>query len=544
MKIQDLFRYKFSLIAVLTILLLTGPTASAQTTSFSYQGRLADGAAGANGTYQFQFKLFDAATGGNQIGATIADVNANVTNGSFAVQLDFGATAFNGGERYLEVSVRRSPVDFYTLLTPRDRVASAPYAVRSNSTLNFTGSLAGDVTGTQNATVVNSVGGQSASAIAGSVQATSAATNANTPNTIVKRDATGKIAVGGVQFSDGTTLTSANPGTLLGSNNVWTGANTFSNGLSANNSLITNVGNPVNAGDAANKAYTDANFVKFVPGAEQLSVGDANGTAPMINLRGGSTCCSGPGGHTPAFFKVFQNGSFVATGNLGIGTSPMEGKGYRTSWHTYKGAFRSGYADNEWDDANVGFFSWAGGSNSTASGLYALAFGDTNSAESTSSIVFGSGNQVKGAAGFSAGAGNRSATLTASRSAITPNQADHTLTANATPNLSTFAGLPPSPSVTTSPPIRITRPQWANSPRITVFRALSSGATVRRRRAPTLSETRRITNLRRGRRAVFVSARIWAARRAAIFPPVRAFSTALRAARPKKISFPSAAQTF
>ena len=141
--------------------------------------------------------------------------------------------------------------------------------------------------------------------------------------------------------------------------------------------------------------------------AEQLSVGDANGTAPMINLRGGSTCCSGPGGHTPAWFKVFQNGSFVATGNLGIGVSPMQGKGYRTSWDSYKGAFRSGYADNEWDDANVGFFSWAGGSNSTAIGLYALAFGDTNSAESTSSIVFGSGNQVKGAAGFSAGAGNR-----------------------------------------------------------------------------------------------------------------------------------------
>ncbi|HYO91065.1 MAG TPA: tail fiber domain-containing protein, partial [Pyrinomonadaceae bacterium] len=170
---------------------------------------------------------------------------------------------------------------------------------------------------------------------------------------------------------------------------------------------VTNVGNPVNAGDAVNKAYSDANFVRFVPGAEQLSVGDANGTAPMINLRGGSTCCSGPGGHTPAFFKVFQNGSFVATGNLGIGVSPMEGKGYRTSWHTYKGAFRSGYADNEWDDANVGFFSWAGGSNSTASGLYALAFGDTNFARSTSSIAFGSGNEVKGAAGFSAGAGNR-----------------------------------------------------------------------------------------------------------------------------------------
>ncbi|HYC92816.1 MAG TPA: tail fiber domain-containing protein [Thermoanaerobaculia bacterium] len=193
----------------------------------------------------------------------------------------------------------------------------------------------------------------------------------------------------------------------LGGANHWTGTNTFANGISANNALITNVGNPVNAGDATNKAYVDANFVKFVPGAEQLSVGDANGTAPMINLRGGSTCCSGPGGHTPAWFKVFQNGSFVATGNLGIGTNPMQGKGYRTSWDSYKGAFRSGYADNEWDDATVGFFSWAGGSNSTAEGLYAFAFGDTNFARSTSSIAFGSGNEVKGAAGFSAGAGNR-----------------------------------------------------------------------------------------------------------------------------------------
>jgi hypothetical protein len=177
-------------------------------------------------------------------------------------------------------------------------------------------------------------------------------------------------------------------------------------GLSMNNSQINDVGMPTAAGDAVNKAYTDANFVKFAPGAEQLSVGDANGTAPMINLRGGSTCCAGPGGHTPAWFKVFQNGSFVATGNLGIGISPMQGPGYRTSWDSFKGAFRSGYADSEWNDATVGFFSWAGGSNSTAEGLYAFAFGDTNYARSTSSIAFGSGNEVKGPAGFAAGAGN------------------------------------------------------------------------------------------------------------------------------------------
>ena len=187
--------------------------------------------------------------------------------------------------------------------------------------------------------------------------------------------------------------------------NTWTNFNTFSAGLSANNAPITNVGNPVNGGDAVNRNYLDTNAVRFMPAGPQLTVGDANGTAPMISLRGQSTCC----GPTTGFadFKVFQNGSFVATGALGIGTIPMQGSGYRTMWYTYKGAFRSGYADTEWDDANVGFFSWAGGSNSTAAGLYSLAFGDTNKALGTSSIAFGSGNHVKGAAGISAGAGNR-----------------------------------------------------------------------------------------------------------------------------------------
>jgi trimeric autotransporter adhesin len=248
-----------------------------------------------------------------------------------------------------------------------------------------------------------------------------------------------KMTGSGITFSDGSRLTTANgiPGSTpsgtsiitainngsttgrideqhlatdlgrLGLANSWSAANVFAGGLSLAGATITNLASPSAAGDATNKAYVDANFVRFVPGAEQLSVGDANGTAAMINLRGGSTCCSPLGEHKPAWFKVFQNGSFVATGNLGIGISPMQDKGYRTSWDSYKGAFRSGYADNEWDDANVGFFSWAGGSNSTAIGLYSFAFGDTNSAESTSSVVFGSGNQVKGAAAFAAGAGNR-----------------------------------------------------------------------------------------------------------------------------------------
>lgn len=376
---------------ILALVLATN--AFAQSSSFNYQGRLDDQGAAANGSYLLQVKLYDAAGGGSQVGTTLNDVPVTVADGVFSVDLDFGAGAFNGGARYLEVSVRKTAGDPYTALTPRQKISSAPYATRSavaNSADSFSGNLSGDVTGPQGATVVNKVAGVSAVSVS---QATIDVQNASPSNmalTLVKRDSLGKISVGGVTFSDGTTLSTANVG-----GSVITG-----------NAVI----DAINDGGTTSKILDNklaSSYLKFVPGGEQLSVGDANGTAPMINLRGGSTCCSGPGGHTPAWFKVFQNGSFVATGNLGIGVSPMQGKGYRTSWDSYKGAFRSGYADNEWDDATVGFFSWAGGSNSTASGLYGLAFGDTNSAESTSSIVFGSGNQVKGAAGFAAGAGNR-----------------------------------------------------------------------------------------------------------------------------------------
>jgi hypothetical protein len=47
-------------------LLSFAATAFAQTTSFTYQGKLNDGATAANGTYQFQFKLFDQVSSGNQ----------------------------------------------------------------------------------------------------------------------------------------------------------------------------------------------------------------------------------------------------------------------------------------------------------------------------------------------------------------------------------------------------------------------------------------------------------------------------------------------
>ncbi len=66
-------------------------------------------------------------------------------------------------------------------------------ATTAGSATNFTGQLAGDVVGTQSATVVSTVGGVSAANVASGVNLANAATTANTPNTLVKRDASGNI---------------------------------------------------------------------------------------------------------------------------------------------------------------------------------------------------------------------------------------------------------------------------------------------------------------------------------------------------------------
>jgi hypothetical protein len=104
----------------------------AQTTSFVYQGKLHDGGVAATGTYQFQFKLYDASSGGSQVGQTLADVPAAVNGGVFAVNLDFGAAAFSGAARFLEIAVRlNGSGQPYTVLNPRQPISSAPYAVKS-----------------------------------------------------------------------------------------------------------------------------------------------------------------------------------------------------------------------------------------------------------------------------------------------------------------------------------------------------------------------------------------------------------------------------
>lgn len=127
----------------------------AQTTAFTYQGKLNDGANPANGTYDMQFKLFDTSIVGTgvQQGPTITNGSVTVSSGVFSVQLPVGSEPFSGPPRFLEIGVRPSgSPNAYTVLGPRSLIMSAPYAMRSlNSSVadTLSSGCVGCVTSTQ-----------------------------------------------------------------------------------------------------------------------------------------------------------------------------------------------------------------------------------------------------------------------------------------------------------------------------------------------------------------------------------------------------------
>lgn len=121
--------------AVLLVALCIAKVALAQTTAFTYQGKLTDAANPADGLFDMQFKLFntqDIGTGTQQ-GPSITNSSVQVTKGTFSLLLDFG-NVFDGSARYLEISLRPtgSPAA-RTVLSPRQPITSTPYSIRSAS---------------------------------------------------------------------------------------------------------------------------------------------------------------------------------------------------------------------------------------------------------------------------------------------------------------------------------------------------------------------------------------------------------------------------
>lgn len=108
-------------------------------TAFTYQGLLSQSGTEVTDACDFEFRAFDAATNGVQVGPTLTfdGVGANpqppdVVDGLFTVDLDFGAGVFDGNPRFLEIAVRcPSGAGSYTTLEPRQPISPAPYAIRA-----------------------------------------------------------------------------------------------------------------------------------------------------------------------------------------------------------------------------------------------------------------------------------------------------------------------------------------------------------------------------------------------------------------------------
>ena len=122
-----------SMLAI-AILCIGAISTFAQTSAFSYQGRLSELGAPVTGTRYFRFTLFD--ENGVPVPGTLTQQTLMVTAGVFNTSLDFGPAGFPGPNRSLEVAVKVNPGDPYTVLNPRQPILSAPYSIKSKTADN------------------------------------------------------------------------------------------------------------------------------------------------------------------------------------------------------------------------------------------------------------------------------------------------------------------------------------------------------------------------------------------------------------------------
>ena len=130
-------------LALLALLSTINPQLSAASlgTAFTYQGKLAEGGNPANGSYDLEVALYADASGGVAVAGPFTNSPVAVTNGLFTVTLDFGAGVFTGAGRWLAISVRTNGSGSFVLLSPRQPILPAPYAIMANTASNLLGTL-------------------------------------------------------------------------------------------------------------------------------------------------------------------------------------------------------------------------------------------------------------------------------------------------------------------------------------------------------------------------------------------------------------------
>ena len=120
-------------ITTLVLLFAVSIVAAPLGNEFTYQGVLSDAGTPASGDFDFRFYLYDAESGGSQVGSVVYIEDLAVAEGRFTTQLDFG-NIFDGTALWLEVGVRDGALTgAYTVLSPRQELTAAPFAQHAQS---------------------------------------------------------------------------------------------------------------------------------------------------------------------------------------------------------------------------------------------------------------------------------------------------------------------------------------------------------------------------------------------------------------------------
>ena len=255
-------------ILVCSALLALAPSVLAQSSAFTYQGRLLNNGQAAAGNYDFQFVLRDAPVNGTQIGGPLSNAPVQVTNGLFTVPLDFGGEVFDGSSRWLEIGVRTNGSSGpYVILHPLQELTATPYAT-------FSAMAAGLVPGTAltangaNITNLNGAFIQSGTINSNALDTRTAAQLALAGSGSNPTNITGNLTVNGALTVNGSTMT----GDL-------TASGTTSSGrfVTANNTALDN--SPNNPGAIVLQRTNDTLEVVqlFMPATGCIGWPDENG---------------------------------------------------------------------------------------------------------------------------------------------------------------------------------------------------------------------------------------------------------------------------
>lgn len=121
-------------------LLLEVNLAPAQSTAFTYQGRLLSIGNPVNGSYDLRLFLYDAATNGSIIAGPVTN-SVVVSNGLFTTAIDFGPGVFTGPDTWLHFGIRSNNVGNFTALSPLQQLTPIPNAFFADTSSNLSGLL-------------------------------------------------------------------------------------------------------------------------------------------------------------------------------------------------------------------------------------------------------------------------------------------------------------------------------------------------------------------------------------------------------------------